>query len=116
MGRGALVAIGGAVVFALLGGLLSMTAGLLAVAAAIGWLVGRTVAAGAGPSAPPARRSVIAAVLAIDGVVLGLLGIWLVAALQGGRLGLLEYLAQTRGLLAPLEIAVAAAIAWWSAR
>src|SRR5439155_17477085 len=59
------VAVGGALAFVLLGGVLAVTAGLIVVAGLIGWLTGLLLR-------PPLR----AAGVAVGIVVLGLLGIW----------------------------------------
>jgi hypothetical protein len=107
------VAVAGAVAIAVLAGALNVTVGLLVVAVLIGRYVAMALRAGGAP-----RRGVeaLAAGLAIFGVALGQLGIWLYARSEGGVLGLLDYLAQTFGWLVPVELAVAAVVAWWSAR
>jgi hypothetical protein len=43
-------------------------------------------------------------------------GLWLYARTEGGVLALPDYLGQTFGLLVPIQVALALAIAWWSAR
>jgi hypothetical protein len=105
LARGAAVAVAGAVVIFLLGGPLSVTAGLVAAAAVIGWLVGSTVRS-AGP----------AVALAVASVAVGLVGIWLFAQSEGGVLGIVEYLADVHGPLIPIEFAVAGLLAAGSAR
>ncbi len=114
--QGSLVALVGAAVLVLLGGPLSMSVGLLVVAGAIGWLLGQVVSVAAGPRTSPRTRRSVAAVLALDSVVLGQVGLWLFAASQGGALGLVDYLVQARGLVVPLELAIAVLIAWWTTR
>jgi hypothetical protein len=115
---GALVAIGGAVAISVLGGALAISAGLLVVAALIGWLIAAALRArgmglaGLGRS----NRIVAAIVLAVISVGLGQLGLWLYARTEGGVLPLGPYLAETFGVLVPLEVAVAALVAWRSAR
>ncbi len=116
MAIGALVAVAGAAVLVVFGGVLSLSAGLLVVAGAIGWAIGRTVAVNAGPASAPTTRSIVAVALALDSVVLGQLGLWLHSLGQGGALGLVDYLAEARGLLVPIEIGLAMATAWWMAR
>jgi hypothetical protein len=86
---------------------------LLVVAALIGRYVAVALRAG---GAPDHGAEAVAVGLAILGVALGQLGIWLYARSEGGVLGLLDYLAQTFGWLVPLQLAVAAAVGWWSAR
>ncbi len=104
--RGALAALAGAAVMTVLGGPLSVTLGLVVVAAFLGWLIASIV-----------RPFVWAAVgLAIASVVLGLVGIWLFAGLEGGALGLVDYLGQVQGPLVIVEIAVAALVAFGTIR
>lgn len=94
-------ALAGAVVVALLGGPLSVTLGLIGVAAVIGWAIGSL-----------ARPSLGLAVgLAVGSVALGLVGIWLYARLEGGVLGLPEYLAAVQGPMVVVELAVAGLVA-----
>jgi hypothetical protein len=99
--RGTAVALVGVLAVAVLGGPLSVTAGLVAVAGVIGLLTGMVVRPG----------KVIAAVLAVASVAVGLVGIWLFAGVEGGALPLLDYLAQVQGILVPIELAVAGAVA-----
>ncbi len=99
--QGLLAALIGAAVITILGGPLSVTFGLVAVAAVVGWAVGSSVRPSLG----------LAVGLAIGSIVLGLVGIWLVARLEGGVLSLPEYLAQVQGPLVAIEIAVAALVA-----
>lgn len=103
---GVLVALAGAILVGLLGGLLSITAGLVVVAAGIGWLVGTLVR--------PARP--LAVGLAVGSAAVGLAAIWLVARAEGGVLGPLDYLAAVHGPLALLQLVVAGATAWLRAR
>lgn len=110
-----LAALVGAAAITLGGGLLAITAGLLVIAAALGWAVAAAL------SSRPLdgsriRRSALAAGIAALGVVLGQLGLWLVARQEGGTLGLVEYLGEVFGILVPLELAIAVAVASWRAR
>jgi hypothetical protein len=92
------VAIAGAAVIAFLGGPLSVTAGLLAVAVVVGLVVGSLV-----------RPATLAAVgLALGSVVLGLLGVWLFSRTEGGVLDPITYLADVQGPLAPIQLILAA--------
>ena len=84
-----------------LGGPLSITAGLVGAAAVIGWL--------AGLATRPLRAAAVA--VAVGSVALGLVGIWLFAGLEGGTLGLVDYLAQVQGILVPIELVVAGTLA-----
>jgi hypothetical protein len=109
-----LVALGGAALIVVLGGLLSVSAGLLVVAGAIGWLAGRamsTVATLGGRG-----RRTVAVLLAISSIAAGQVGLWLHSLTQGGALGLADYLAQTWGALVVIETVVAAGTAWWASR
>ncbi len=91
----------GAAAVAFLGGPLSVTLGLIGVAAVIGWAIGSL-----------ARPSLGLAVgLAVGSVALGLVGIWLYARLLGGVLGLPEYFAAVQGPLVVVELAVAGLMA-----
>jgi len=99
--QGILAALIGAAVITVLGGPLSVTFGLVGVAAVIGWAIGSSVRPSLG----------LAVGLAVGSIVLGLVGIWLVARLQGGVLGLPEYLGEVHGPLVAIEIAVAALVA-----
>lgn len=99
-----------------LGGVLGVTTGLLVVAGATGWGVALATVAGGGRALRPGVRRWLAVALAIDAVVLGQLGLWLYARAEGGVLPPLDYLAQTFGLLVPLQAVVAVGIAWWAAR
>jgi hypothetical protein len=99
--RGVAVGLAGVIAFAVLGGPLSVTVGLVAAAGVIGWITGMVVR--------PGRA--IAAALAVASVALGLVGIWLFAGFEGGALGLVDYLAEVQGILVPIELAVAGALA-----
>jgi hypothetical protein len=96
--------------------LLDLTAGLLVVGAVVGWATALAVAAGAGDSLDRRGRAALAIVLALAGVALGQLGLWLLAREEGGVLGLTDYLGETFGILVPLELALAAISAWWRSR
>ena len=50
--------------------------------------------------------------LAVGSVAAGLVGIWVYAGLEGGTLGLVDYLGQVHGPLVLVEIAVAAVVAF----
>jgi hypothetical protein len=82
----AAVVVGTALVFTVLGGLMTLTAGLIVVAAFAGWLIGKLV------SPPP-----VAALVGIVAVVLGFLGIWAFGRVEGGVLDPIEYLAEVEG-------------------
>jgi hypothetical protein len=113
---GAIAAIAGAGLIVLLGGAMAVSAGLLVAAAAIGYGVALAIVTGAGDTLSRSARSWIAAVLAGLGVLVGQLGLWLFARTEGGVLPLVDYLGETFGVLVPLELVLAAGLAWWRAR
>ena len=99
--RAVVVGLVGAAVVAFLGGPLSVTLGLVVVAAVIGWAVGSA-----------ARPSLGLAIgVAVGSVALGLIGIWLFARFEGGVLGLPDYFAEVQGPVVLLELAVAGLVA-----
>jgi hypothetical protein len=106
----------GAAAIVILGGVLTVTAGLVIIAAAIGWGVGAGLRFGAGPHLTPRRRVVIAAVLAIVSIGLGQAGLWQYGQNEGGVLAPLDYLAEVYGPLVPLQLLAAAGAAWVGAR
>ncbi len=103
---GAVAALAGAAAIAILGGVATMTAGLVVVAAATGWAVGALQSG--------RRRPAVA--LALAAVALGQVGLWAFALAQGGVLGPLDLLWQVYGGLVPVEFAAAAVLAWIAAR
>ena len=113
-----LAAIVGGLAIAIGGGILTITAGLLVVAAVLGWVVGAVFTMALGPTPPGGRaiRRSFAAVIAVLGVALGQVGLWLIAREEGGTLAIGDYLAEVFGLLVPAEFAIAAVVAWWRAR
>lgn len=112
-----LAAIVGGIAIAVAGGQLTITAGLLVIAAVLGWLVAivLTIGLGTNPSMRPSVRRATAAIVAVFGVALGQVGLWLIAREEGGVLAPLDYLADVFGFLVPAEFALAAAVAWWRA-
>jgi hypothetical protein len=118
---GAIAALGGAVAIVVLGGVLAISAGLLVVAVTAGYAVGvaTKVGARAGADGDAARRptwrwTVVG--LAVAGVLVGQIGLWLFARTEGGVLSLPDYLDQTFGALVPLQVVLAGLAAWWTAR
>jgi hypothetical protein len=109
-------AVVGAVAIVVLGGLLTLTAGLLVAAAAIGWGVALALRFGAGDRIAPRRRVAVALAIAMASVLAGQLGLWQNARMEGGVLPLLDYLGEVFGPLVPLQFAVAAVTAWIAAR
>ncbi|HEV8488168.1 MAG TPA: hypothetical protein VGQ58_00095 [Candidatus Limnocylindrales bacterium] len=94
----------------------SVSAGLLVVAAVTGLFVGEALRAGAGATLTPGLRRGLAVSTALESVLAAQIGIWLYARAEGGALGLVDYLAEAFGPLVPLQLAIAALVAWWSAR
>lgn len=80
------IVLGGAVGFVILGGVLTITAGLVILAAIIGWLVGTFVS-------PPLRAGLVG----LGAVVLGLLGIWLFGRIEGGVMDPIAYFLEVHG-------------------
>lgn len=113
---GALAGVAGAAATIVLGGLLTVSAGLLVAAAATGWATGMATRVGGGAAFRPPTRVVVAVVLAALAVTAGQLGLWLYARTEGGVLSIPEYLGQTFGILVPLQLGIAVALAWWTAR
>jgi hypothetical protein len=116
LGLGSLLAVGTAIAIVLLGGVAAITAGLLAVAAVGGWVTALAVRSGAGQSLSPRERIVTAVVLALVGIALGQLGLWVYGRYEGGVLGPLDYLAEVFGFLVPVQAGLAALAAWLGAR
>lgn len=88
------IVLGGAVAFVVLGGILAVTAGLVVLAAVLGWLIGTFVS-------PPIRAGLVG----LGAVALGLLGIWLFGRLEGGVMDPVAYfLAVQGGPLVVLEL------------
>jgi len=103
---GAVAGIAGAAAIVILGGVLTVTAGLLVIAAVTGWAIGMALGG----------RARTAVTLALVAVALGQLGLWAYALTQGGVLGPLDLLWQVYGGLVPLEFVAAAITAWIAAR
>jgi hypothetical protein len=110
------VAIVGAVAIVVLGGLLTLTAGLVVVAGATGWGIAAALRFGAGERLPAARRVGIAVALAVAAVLAGQLGLWQYARIEGGVLPPIDYLAEVFGALVPVQFVVAVVAAWLAAR
>ena len=83
---GALTGLGLAAAITVLGGILLITAGLIAVAGLGGWAIAVAVRAGGLDALAPSRRRALAAGLAAVAVLAGQLGLWLFARYEGGVL------------------------------
>ncbi|HYH92057.1 MAG TPA: hypothetical protein VD763_02770 [Candidatus Saccharimonadales bacterium] len=106
----------GALATIILGGVLAISAGLLVVAVVAGRAIGLGLIVGDDGSLTSTRRTSIAIGLALASVVIGQLGLWWYASTEGGVLGPIDYLAQTFGILVPLQALLTTAVAWWTAR
>lgn len=114
--RAFLVADAGALAFFLLG-LLDLGAGLLVVAAFIGWVVALALVwAGRDAIAVSRTRMGVAAMLGAWSIVAAILVDWVYALIQGGVLGPLDYVVQRYGIVALLSVVVAAGVAALRAR
>lgn len=98
-------------------GLLDLGAGLLAIAAFIGWVVALALVWTGRETLPRARtRMAIAAMLGAWSIVAAILADWLYALVQGGVLGPLDYVAQRYGIVALLCVVAASGVAALRAR
>jgi hypothetical protein len=113
---GSITAVIGVVVIVLLGGVLTLSGGLLAVAVVIGRAVGLGVVFGGGAEVGQPTRTWLAIGLALASVVLGQLGLWLYGRSEGGVLDPLDYLWQVFGPLVLFELVIAGFVAAWTAR
>jgi hypothetical protein len=109
------IALLGALAIVLLGNVLEIDLGLIAVAGLIGWLIGGSVS-GVGPTVKRPTRQAIAIGMAVESIVLGQVGLWLLALAQGGALDPLTYLAQVFGVAVPLQLIAAIGAAWWASK
>lgn len=111
--QAAVIAIIGAALLVLVGGVLAFTTGLLFVsgvtAAAIGLFL-----AGADRPRPWVRHVAVATSIGV--VVVGAIGAWLVGLAEGGNIGLFDFLWATTGLLVPAELLIAIVASAWGAR
>jgi hypothetical protein len=111
-----LAAVGGAAAILILGGVLTLTAGLVVVAAVTGWAVAQALRVGAGQDLTGGRRAATAVAIALAAVALGQLLLWLYARTEGGVLPIGDYLAETFGILVPVQAVAACLAAWVTAR
>ena len=109
-------AIGGAAAILVLGGVITLTAGLVVVAAVTGWAVAQALRVGAGQELTGGRRTATAVAIALAAVALGQLLLWLYARTEGGVLPIGDYLGETFGILVPLQAIAAGVAAWVTAR
>ncbi len=125
--RGALtvliVTAAGSGVFAVAGSF-DLGLGMLVIAAFIGWAVALALVwasparafPGLGGARRSPRRAMVAALVGAGSVIVGLLALWVWSRLEGGVLGPIAYADARYGLLAGVQILVAAVIAGIRAR
>jgi hypothetical protein len=116
VGAGGGAAAAWAIATVLFGGGLTITAGLLVLAAAFGRLIALAVAWGGGAGLASGTRRALVVGLVVAGFVLGQLGIWAYGRAEGGVMAPLDYLLTTFGIVVPLQLGIALAVAWWTAR
>jgi hypothetical protein len=113
---GTIAGVAGAAAIIALGSVLTVTAGLLVVAAATGWAVGMGLRVGAGGPRASGGQARSAVAITLVAIGLGQLGLWSYALSEGGVLAPLDFLWQVYGGLVPVEFGVAAVTAWLAAR
>lgn len=120
LARGLAIAIAlglvGAAAIVVLGGIATVTTGLIVVAGAIGFGVAVALQLGAGSQLSPGRRIGLAVALTVASVALGQIGIWRYALAEGGVLSLIDYLGEVFGPVVIVEFVVGAVVAWLVAR
>ena len=116
LGYTAVVVVVGALTITVLGGVVTLTGGLLALAGIIGWATAWALRTGAGTTIAASRRAWLAVALAVGSVALGQLGLWLYGLSEGGVLPFIDYLGEVYGPLVPVQAIIAAVVAWVTAR
>ncbi len=117
IGLGVVGAIIGVVVYLVLALGFSFTAGLVVVAIFTGRFIGLFVRAGAGSSLSSAARVLASVAIFLVATTVAILVTWLWSHVEGGDLGLADYLDQVYGTpLIALEFMLGTLVAWWSAR
>jgi hypothetical protein len=110
------VGILGAAAIVVFGGVLAVSAGLVVLAAATGWLVALVLKFGAGDHLSRRRTVALAVGLTLAAIALGQLGLWQYGRSEGGVLSLFDFLAEVYGPLVPFEFVLGAGLAWFAAR
>ncbi len=82
----AAIILGGAIAFVILGGILAVTAGLVVLAAVIGWLIGTFVS-------PPLRAGLVG----LGAIAVGLLAMWAFGRVEGGVMDPVAYFQEVQG-------------------
>ena len=114
---GAVGAVIGVTVYLILAIGFSFAAGLLVVAVFTARFIGLFVRAGAGTSLSSAARVLATVAVFLIATTIAILITWLWSHVEGGDLGLADYLDQVYGTpLIALEFMLGTLVAWWSAR
>jgi hypothetical protein len=113
---GGVVALFHVAVLMVLAVVFTFTAGLVVVAVFLGRLTAVGVMAGDGGRSTPGLRRALAVGLSLGAVALAQVLLWLWAGVEGGSLGLVDYLVETYGPLIPLQFLLAGGAAWLSAK
>ena len=117
LAMGAVGAVIGVTVYLILAIGFSFTAGLLVVAIFTARFIGLFVRAGAGASLSSAARVLATVAVFLVATTIAILITWLWSHVEGGDLGLADYLDQVYGTpLIALEFMLGTLVAWWSAR
>jgi hypothetical protein len=106
----------GAALLVFIGGVVTLTTGLLAIAGLTGFAIAIALVLGAGDHLAGRRRVLLAIGLSLAAVALGQLGLWQYGRSEGGVLPLIDYLAEVFGLLVPAEFLAAGIVAGVAAR
>ncbi len=107
----------GIAVFLILAIGFSFSAGLLIVAIFTGRFIGLFVRAGAAGTLSSPARALISIVIFLVALGAAVVVTWLWSRVEGGDLGLADYLDQVYGIpLVALEFMLGTLMAWWSAR
>jgi hypothetical protein len=91
-------------------------AGLVIIALFLGRLTAVGVTSGAGGAGSREVRQAIAISLSVGAIAAAQVVLWLWAGVEGGTLGLFEYLAQTYSIVVPLQLLFAGGAAWLSTK
>ncbi len=114
---GILGAVVGIAVFLILAIGFSFSAGLLIVAIFTGRFIGLFVRAGAAGTLTSPARALVSVVIFLVALGAAVVVTWLWSHVEGGDLGLADYLDQVYGIpLVALEFMLGTLMAWWSAR
>jgi hypothetical protein len=113
---GAVVALFCGAVLVVFAVLFLFQAGLVVIALFLGRLTAVGVTAGAAGTGTRETRQAISIGLAVGTVALAQVVLWLWASVEGGTLGPFEYLAQTYGVVVPLQLLAAGGAAWLSTK